>query len=180
MSIHSIALLLAVIILITSIAAFPTKTANAQQQQQQQQVESANGGLIATLNGDSFTTGDTIIVNGTVEAQQPGSYVAIEVIDPQSKIVEYGSTAVTADNNTFTYRFIAGEQQQQQQQEFDDPNEPMITSGNYTMVVRYFPPPSDESVMEQVEFFFEYNAIEEGMTVGGTSPFDDYDADLEG
>lgn len=177
MSIHSIALLLAVIILITSIAAFPTITANAQQQQ----VESANGGLIATLNGDSFTTGDTIIVNGTVEAQQPGSYVAIEVIDPQSKIVEYGSTSVTADNNTFTYRFIAGEQQQQQQQqEFDDPNEPMITSGNYTMVVRYFPPPSDESVMEQVEFFFEYNAIEEGMTVGGTSPFDDYDADLEG
>lgn len=177
MSIHSIALLLAVIILITSIAEFPTITANAQQQQQQQ-VESANGGLIATLNGDSFTTGDTIIVNGTVEAQQPGSYVAIEVIDPQSKIVEYGSTPVTADNNTFTYRFIAGEQQQQQ--EFDDPNEPMITSGNYTMVVRYFPPPSDESVMEQVEFFFEYNAIEEGMTVGGTSPFDDYDADLEG
>jgi hypothetical protein len=175
MSIHSIALLL-VVILITSIAAFPI-TANAQQQQQQQQVESTNGGLIATLNGDSFRTGDTIIVNGTVEERQPGSYVAIEVIDPQSKIVEYGSPPVTADNNTFSYRFIAGEQQQQ---ESDDPNEPMITSGNYTMVVRYFPPPSDESVMEEVELFFEYNATEEGITVGGTSTFDDYDADLEG
>jgi hypothetical protein len=172
MSIHSIALLLAVI-LITSIATFPI-TANAQPQQQ---VESTNGGLIAALNGDSFRTGDTIIVNGTVEERQPGSYVAIEVIDPQSKIVEYGSPPVTADNNTFSYRFIAGEQQQQ---ESDDPNEPMITSGNYTMVVRYFPPPSDESVMEQVEFFFEYNATEEGITVGGTSTFNDYDADLEG
>jgi hypothetical protein len=175
MSIHPIALLLAVI-LITSIVMFPT-TANAQQQQPQQQVESANGGLIATLNGDSFRIGDTIIVNGTVEERQPGSYVAIEVIDPQSRIVEYGSPPVTADNNTFSYRFIAGEQQQE---ESDDPNEPMITSGNYTVVVRYFPSPSDESVMEQVELFFEYNATEEGMTVGGTSTFDDYDADLEG
>ena len=178
MSTPSIALLLAVIILITSTATLTT-TSNAQQQQQQQ-VRSANGGLTATLNGYSFRPGDTIIVNGTVEEQQrqPGSYVAIEVIDPQSKIVEYGSPPITADNNTFTYRFIAGGQQQQQEQ--IDPNEPMITSGNYTMVVRYFPQPNDESVMEQVEFFFEYNAIEEGMTVGGTSTSDDYDADIQG
>ncbi len=172
MPIYSIAPLLAVIILITSIATFPTTTSNAQQQQ----VRSANGGLIATLNGDSFTIGDTIIVNGTVEGQrQPDSYVTIEVIDPQNKIVEYGSPPVTEDN-TFAYRFIAGEQRQE---EFD-PNEPMITSGNYTMVVRYFLQPSNESVMEQVEFLFEYNAIEEGMTVGGTSTLNDYDADTQG
>jgi hypothetical protein len=172
MSIHSIALLFAAIILITSIATFPT-TSNAQQQQQQQ-VESADGGLTATLNGDSFTPGDAIIVNGTIEEQrQPGSNVAIEVTDPQSKVVEYGSPPVTADN-TFAYRFIAGERQE------SDPNEQMITSGNYTMVVRYFPSPSNESLMEQVEFFFEYNAIEEGMTVGGTSTSNDYDADTQG
>jgi hypothetical protein len=171
MPIYSIAPLLAVVILITSIATFPTTISNAQQQH----VQSANGGLIATLNGDSFTIGDTIIVNGTVEQRQPGSYVTIEVIDPQNKIVEHGSPPVTTDN-TFAYRFIAGEQQQEK----FDPNEPMITSGNYTMVVRYFPQPSNESVMEQVEFLFEYNAIEEGMTVGGTSTFDDYDADTQG
>jgi hypothetical protein len=168
MPLHPIALLL-VLILITGVAVvFPT-TADAQQQQ----VKSTNGELIATLNGYSFTTGDAIIVNGTVEERQPGSYVAIEVIDPQSKIVEYGSAPVTADN-TFTYRFIAGEQQR----EFD-PNEPMITSGNYRMVLTYFPP-SDNSVMEQIEFFFEYSAIEEGMTVGGSSSFNDYDADTQG
>ncbi len=168
MSLHPVALLLAVIP-ITSIVMFPI-TASAQQQQ----VESTNGGLTATLNGDTFTTGDAIIVNGTVEERQPGSYVAIEVIDPRSKIVEHGSASVTVDN-TFTYRFIAGEQQQ----EFD-PDEPMITSGNYTMEVRYFPPPSGNSVMEQIEFFFEYNAIEEGTTVGGSSSFNDYDADTQG
>lgn len=87
MAIHSIALLFALIILIITIATFP-RTSNAQQQQ----VESADGGLTATLNGDSFTPGDAIIVNGTVKGpQQSGSNVAIEVTDPQSKMVEYGS-----------------------------------------------------------------------------------------
>ncbi len=88
-------------------------------------------------------------------------------------MVEYGSPPVTADN-TFTYRFIAGERQE------SDPNEQMVTSGNYTLLVRYLPSSSNEPVMEQVEFFFEYNAIEEGMTVGGTSTSNDYDADTQG
>ena len=173
MSIHSIALLFVVIALITSIATFPITISTAQEQQQ---VKSSDGGLTATLNGNSFAPGDAIIVNGTVEGQrqQPDSNVAIEVIDPQNKIVEQGSTPITVDN-TFTYRFIAGEQQE------SDPDEQMITSGNYTMVVKYSLPPSDESVMaEHVEFFFEYNATEEGMTVGGTSTFHDYDADTQG
>ncbi len=170
MSIHSIALpFAAVIILIISIATFQT-TSNAQHQQ----VKSSDGGLTATLNGESFTPGDAIIVNGTIEGQrQPDSKVTIEVTDPQSKVVEYGSPPVTADN-TFTYRFIAGERQE------SDPNEQMVTSGNYTIIVRYFPSSSNESVMEQVEFFVEYNAIEEGMTVGGTSTSNDYDADTQG
>ena len=141
---YSLTLLLAAI-LITSIAAFPA--INAQSPQGQQQLES-DGGLTAALNGSSFTSGDAITVSGSVEEREPDSYVAIEVIDPQSKVVEQGFPDVTADN-TFTYSFVAGEQG-----EFDI-DEPMVTSGNYRMVVTYFPPGGSLD-MEQVELVFRY------------------------
>jgi hypothetical protein len=139
-------------ILIMSMAILTT-TANAQQGEVQQE---SDGGLTATLNGDSFRRGDTITVTGTVEEREPDSSVSIEVIDPRGETVVLEFPDVTADN-TFQHSFVAGE---------EEPGfleEPMTESGNYRMTLTYFPPGEDIEI-EELEFVFAYDATSRTTT----------------
>lgn len=150
MSKSSIALILSAI-WIMSIATFTT-TASAQQGELQ---EESDGGLTATLNGDSFTTGDMITVTGTVEERDINSSVCIEVIDPNSESIDSSCPDVTVDN-TFTFSFEAGINS-----EFY--TRPMETSGNYRMILTYLvpdEPTGGEDFSEEVEFVFAYRHVE--------------------
>ncbi len=119
---------------------------SATEEPSRQQQVGSDDGLTAALNSDSFTTGDTITVSGTVEELDPQSYISIEVDDPLNRTVERELVPVSADNE-FTYSFVAGEQRP-----FDSDHS-MEMSGNYRMTLSYFTPDFDREV---VEFIFEY------------------------
>jgi plastocyanin len=78
--------------------------AGEQQQEQQQQP------LTVTTDRESYSTGDTIVITGTVAERQPGSRVSITVLDPQNDIVWRESVIVTA-NNTYQLVIEAGQPQ---------------------------------------------------------------------
>src|ERR687894_20484 len=139
----------------------PPQQQQQQPQQPQQQLQSSSdssgggggGGLTATINSDSFTTGETIIISGSVAQRGTSSNVIIEITDPQGQLVKRGFPALTPTDNTFTYTFVAGELEQ------FDTNAPMVVSGNYLVKVRYFPSGGGGVVVtDEVELSFGYNA----------------------
>jgi plastocyanin len=130
-------------------ATFESAHAQQHQQDQLQQQTGSDGVLAATLNSDSFSTGDTITVNGTVQERESNSYVSIEVYDPQRRTVERELVPVN-EGGEFTHSFVAGAQA-----EFD-PDFWMQNSGTYRMAVRYTPPGLSLD-RETVEFAFNYN-----------------------
>lgn len=149
------------VISLTAIAAliFSASIERGSAQQGEPQVET-DGGLTATLNGDSFTTGDVITVSGSIVVRGPYSEALIDVIDPEGKTVKLVYVRVTADNEftqftQFTHSFVAGENEGKL-----DYEEPMVTSGNYRMVVQFGP--------ERVEFVFGYTTTSDAE-IGATT-----------
>jgi hypothetical protein len=116
------------------------------------QVES-EGDLEATLNGESFTTGETITISGIVEDPNTQSLVSIEIIDPESEVVVRAFPEITADD-TFTFSFIAGEDGDV------EIVEPMEISGNYRVVVTFLEGTGDFDIYE-VEFDLAYAAVQQ-------------------
>jgi plastocyanin len=86
--------------------------------------------LTVTTDRESYSTGDTIIITGTVAEREPGARASITVIDPRNEIVWRQSVMVTT-NNTYQLEIEAGEPQY--------PTSPhtIDTSGTYLVTASY-------------------------------------------
>ena len=103
--------------------------------------------LTVTTDRESYSTGDTIVITGTVAERQPGSRVSITIIDPQNEIVWRESVTVTA-NNTYQLEIEAGEPQ------YSISPHAIDTSGTYLVTASYR--------AARAETTFEFTAEEEG------------------
>jgi plastocyanin len=86
--------------------------------------------LTVTTDRESYSTGDRIVITGTVAERQPGSRVSITVLDPQNEIVWRESVIVTA-NNTYQLEIEAGEPQ------YNISPNAIDTSGTYLVTASY-------------------------------------------
>jgi plastocyanin len=100
-----------------------TEEEEAGEQQQQQP-------LTVTTDRESYSTGDTIVITGTVAERQPGSRVSITVLDPQNDIVWRESVIITA-NSTYQLQIEAGQPQ------FSISPYAIDTSGTYLVTASY-------------------------------------------
>ncbi len=120
-------------------------TTQPQQQQEEEQPETAvveqeqlptteeeeeQQPLTVTTDRESYSTGDTIMITGTVAEREPGSRVSITVTDPQNDIVWRESVIVTA-NNTYQLEIEAGQPQ------FSISPYAIDTSGTYLVTASY-------------------------------------------
>ena len=147
----------------TSYAQFEPSPSQQQEQQGagEQQVES-DGGLTATLNGETFGRGDTVSVSGTVEERDGSASMYATIIDPDG--IELGTYSINVGSDmTFRYGFVAGE----------DISE-MTKAGTYTVQIQYFPPGNADE--ESLSLDFEYNPeavlapqTEQGIGTEGTT-----------
>jgi len=86
--------------------------------------------LTVTTDRESYSTGNTIIITGTVAERQPGARASITVIDPMNEIVWRESVMVTT-NNTYQLEIEAGEPQ------YPTSRHSIDTSGTYLVTASY-------------------------------------------
>src|ERR671918_2675052 len=108
--------------------------------------EESEGDLTVVINGETFTTGQTITISGSIDDPGP-TPPNIQIVDPEGDIVARAVPTITADD-TFSFSFEAGE---------NDPmlltDKRMTVSGNYRVTVTYL---ASFTNIDEVNMEFEY------------------------
>jgi len=98
--------------------------------------ERQNDGLTITTDNDQYSSGDTIVISGTVDEREAGSRVLVTITDPNGEEVWLDSANVFADN-TFRMTLTAGEPQ------YSFSEDVMELVGNYLVSASYLTPDAD-------------------------------------
>ena len=115
-------------LLVISLVSFPATIVSIYGQQEPQ--TESEGDLEVVLNGEVFTTGQTITISGSIDDPGDQPQLDIEVVDPEGNVVVRAFPEITAVD-TFTFSFEAGERDLLTL----GGDEPMTVSGNYRVAV---------------------------------------------